>query len=594
MQDKEQEFLDFGAFSKSSQDDWITKVMQDIKGKEFTDLVWSDHPGLQLPPMAFFDAQRSEKVQPLEQESYNEDIQYGPRKWFTYEFITVQNEKEANADALTALNSGADGIHFKINANTRLDLLLKDILPAYCGLVFSGEYDLQALRNELEKYWAAHDMGQDSAVGFFDWDPLRDSLLNPNIRANQTLLNPFAGLVKSGGYKTLAIDTGLYADAGASLVHQIALGLHHTVAYLDEFTNLDVEPKLILDQMAFKVGMGSSFFPEIAKVKTLKLLLQRIAKAYGLSDWKPYVYAYTSCWSKSFYDVYVNMLRNTTETMSAILGGADALTVLPHNAGLNQPGPFDRRMSRNVSLILRDESHLDKIADPVAGAFYLEELIVQLSKAAWEAFLALEQKGSWRDNFNSGYLLKLVKDDRLKTMDAIAKRKKMLVGTNIYPNATDKAKQALEESRVEPLNDWQGRHASAEVEAFRLGLEKQGRKLLGLMMPLSKGFMTSARVNFTLSYLGVSGMELKEWEQEPLSAPYPDVDCIVLCGSDQDYSDQLPALLPKLKAKSRAKLFLAGDPGSNASLFREAGLDGWFSARSSVTDDLQHLISLID
>lgn len=593
MHNQQHEFLDFSAFSKISQDDWINKVIQDLKGKDFSSLEWSPQKDLQLPPMAFFDAQRRRKVQALEQESYNDDILYGPRKWLTYEFIRVEDEKESNAMALAALNNGADGIHFQIDQNTRLALLLKDILPAYCGLVFSGIFDPQGLGSELEKYWAAHDLGAARAFGFLDWDPLRDKLLNPGNQTDKMPSNPFAGLEHSGGYKTICIDTGLYADAGASLVHQIALGLHHTVAYLDEFTNLDIEPRLILNQMAFKLGIGTSFFPEIAKIKTLKLLLQRIAGAYAVADWEPFIYAYTSCWSKSFYDSYVNMLRNTTETMSAILGGADALTVFPHNSGLSKPGPFDRRMSRNVSLILRDESHLDKVADPVAGAFYLEELIVQLSEAAWNAFLELEQRGTWMDNFKSGHLLSLVNQDRTETMDAIAKRKKVVVGTNMYPNPDDKVMQVSEAFQVEPVQDWAGRHASAEVEKFRLNLEQSGRKLRGLMMPLSKGFMTSARMNFTLSYLGVSGMHLGEWDEEA-KPEMTEVDCLVLCGSDEDYVDQLPTLLPDLKSKGTAKIFLAGDPGSNASLFRQAGLDGWFSARSSVTEDLQHLISLID
>jgi methylmalonyl-CoA mutase len=593
MPDKEHRFLDLSAFNKQSQDDWIKKAIQDLRGKDFSSIEWSVQPGLALPPMAFFNALRREKIQSLEQESYSDDRQYGPRKWLTYEFILVENEKEANAEALASLNSGADGIHFQINRRTRLSLLLQDILPAYAGLVFSGDYDQDVLRSALEKYWGNHAMAADQAIGFVDWDPLRDQLLGRRSSTDAMIAPFFSGRPTSGGYKALTVDTGLYADAGASLVHQIALGLHHTVAYLDAFTD-DRFPVLnVLESMSFKVAMGSSFFPEIAKVKALKLLLQRIAGAYGVEHWKPYVYAHTSCWSKSFYDPYVNMLRNTTEAFSAILGGADALSVLPHNAGLVKPNPFDRRMSRNVSLILRDESYLDKIADPVAGAYYLEELILQLSEAAWEAFLALEEKGSWMENSASGYLLQLVNTDRSRTMEAIATRKKVVIGTNMYPNSADKVMNAHEGFRAEAEDGWRGRHASAEVEGFRMRLEKEGHKRHALMIPLSKGFMTSARMNFTLSYLGVSGIHLSEWDPE-MDGEWPLADCLVLCGSDEDYTQQLVDLLPKLKSKSPAKLFLAGDPGEQAAMFTRLGLDGWFSARSTVTEDLQHLISLID
>jgi methylmalonyl-CoA mutase len=223
----------------------------------------------------------------------------------------------------------------------------------------------------------------------------------------------------------------------------------------------------------------------------------------------------------------------------------------------------------------------------------MEELIAQMSEKAWKEFLDLEDRGSFLDNFRSGYLIQRVEEDRKRTMDAISVRKKVVVGTNMYPNPMDSAFLALNPKMVVPTEDWEGRHASAEVEGFRMRLEKAGRKLKGLMIPLSRGFMTSARMNFTASYLGVAGMELREWEGTP-EQKWPEVDCFVICGSDEDYKDQLPAMLKKIKKVSEAKIFLAGDPGSEASSYQEAGLGGWFSARSTVTEDLQRLISLMD
>ena len=583
--------LAFHEFPGTSEADWLQKVKSDLKDTPLDTLNWRIADGIRMPAMAFMNKERHQALRSLEQSTYSDDPAYGPRKWFNYEYVVVDDAKAANQQALQALEMGADGVYFQLEEEVDLQVLLQGILPAYCGLAFKTPFSPDALFQSLSDFYTAQQVNMQEAEGFIAFDPIKTAILKPGIAFKKQLVNYVSEVIKRGGYKAFSVDAGLYSDAGANTVQQITLALHHTVAYLDMLTDAGIPAQQALDSMVFQMGTGTSYFPEIAKFRAYRALLKRIANAYGSTDWEPYLFGYSSQWSKSFYDPYVNMLRNTTETMSSILGGVNGLSTFPHNTGIAQPGSSDRRMSRNVSLLLREESYFDKVADPVAGSYYLEELTTQLMEQSWTLFLALEAQGSWEDNLASGYLLGLVKQARMEQQIAIGKRKQILVGTNMHPNPKDTAARLEAPEFIEPTHPWHPRHATAEIEAFRRKMEGRKVPIRGYMLPLSQGFMTAARLNFSLSYLGVAGIALQEWEG-PI-ADMPPADLVVLCGSDEDYVKDGIRIIHSLKESTSAKIFLAGDPGEHKAPLVEAGLDGWFSARSNVTEDLQQLLALI-
>ncbi len=192
--------------------------------------------------------------------------------------------------------------------------------------------------------------------------------------------------------------------------------------------------------------MGSNYFMEMAKLRAYRLLWANITNAYGLNDannGKMKMHLTNATYNLSVYDPYVNMLRTTTSSMSAILGGADSLTVLPFDVPYETPTAFAERIARNQQLVIKEESYFDKVGDPAAGSYYIESLTDSLIKAAWELFLEIQEKGGYLEAVKQGFIQEQIKESAQKRDMQIANRREIILGTNQYPNAGEQIKQNL-------------------------------------------------------------------------------------------------------------------------------------------------------
>lgn len=580
--------ISFSEFPSSSQEQWRQVVEKDLKGKPFEQLIWTGFEGISMPPMAFFDEGVAERMKNLQNAGFNSDPAYGPRKWFYLEKIDAKNAKKANKAALAALENGADGVWFLNAKATDMQILMQGIMPQYCSLCFSPAGDYVDFWKKLDGYYSGEKLQIDALQGFLDIDPLREAALDKSDHQLSNI-NSLLTLAKNGGgVKVFTVDTALYANAGADAALQIALGLHHLVAYADILTDEGNSANQIFNAIQLKAAVGGEYFIEIAKLRAFSHMASLIAAKYGVQVKFP-MHVEGSLWSKAFYDPYVNMLRNTTEAMSAILGGADSLSTPPHIFGLEEESSFGNRMSRNISLILREESYFDKVADPVAGSFYIEQLTDSLIQKSHQLFLELESKGSYLENLKSGYLVGLVEAKRREKQKAIAIGKSNYIGTNIFPNSSDTASQAIMPELAINSDGLAPRHGVAEIEQLRMELETSEKIPEAVLWPLSKGFMTSARINFCLSYLGVAGIEIREWVE---GAPTSNADFVVFCGADEDYALLDSELIAKVKARFGAIMVLAGLPADHTERLSAAGIEAFIHAKSSVTDDLKALLSL--
>ena len=244
-------------------------------------------------------------------------------------------------------------------------------------------------------------------------------------------------MIKSNSpIKTIGISGFAYNNAGASAVQELAFTFATAVEYLNEMASRGLKVDDSAKRIKFTFGIGSFYFMEIAKLRAARLLWGKILEAYGVKNEnrKIFIHGKTSQFNQTFFDPFVNSLRTTTEAFSAIVGGVDSLQTNAYDESFNVPDDFSRRLARNTQIILKEESHLDQVIDPVGGSFFVEKLTDDIANAAWKLFQTIEEKGGMLKSIQSGF----VQDEITKVADAkkkdFAKRKSVLVGTNMYAN----------------------------------------------------------------------------------------------------------------------------------------------------------------
>lgn len=307
--------------------------------------------------------------------------------------------------------------------------------------------------------------------------------------------------------KITGVSTLPYHNSGASSVQEIAIALSTGVDYIDEMKKRGISVNFIAGSLVFRFGIGSDFFMEVAKLRASRVLWNKIVEAYGgeKKSRKMFIHGETSTFNQTKYDPYVNMLRTTTEAFSALAGGVNRLTTNTFDLIYGPPDNFSRRNARNVQMILKEESHLDKIIDPAAGSYYVEKLTDEIIKKSWELFLEIEEKGGVKKGLKTGFIQQLIeKTAKLKGKN-LSKQKRILVGTNMYSNIgegkikrTGQGEKELLQKRVEeiavfkedPLRSKLGK----EFEKILVSIKKGGKEIIDLGSLLFEGGATLQEV----------------------------------------------------------------------------------------------------
>ncbi|MGQ9643443.1 MAG: methylmalonyl-CoA mutase family protein [Ignavibacterium sp.] len=236
--------------------------------------------------------------------------------------------------------------------------------------------------------------------------------------------------------RTIGISGMNYNNAGANAVQELAFVFSTAVEYLEEMLNRGLAIEEVVMRMKFSFGISSFYFMEIAKLRAAKILWNQILKLYNVPEEsrKIYIHGITTQYNQTLIDPYVNMLRTTTEAFSAVIGGIDALTTNPFDEVFNIPDNFSRRISRNTQIILKEESHLDQVIDPAAGSFFVEHLTAQLAESSWQLIQQIDEMGGMFKAIESGFVQEEVNKIAEARKKDYAKRKSILVGTNMYAN----------------------------------------------------------------------------------------------------------------------------------------------------------------
>ena len=364
------------------------------------------------------------------------------------------------------------------------------------------------------------------------------------------------------------------AEAGANAVQQLgyalAAGVERLAALADAST-LEEAARSI----EFVFAVGSTYFLEIAKLRAARLIWAQAVAAFGPADTQcalTRISVRTTRLNKSVYDPYTNLLRVTTEALAAAVGGCDRLTV--------EPFGFDQHLAVNVGRILRHEAHVDAVADPAGGSYYIEALTDSLARAAWKLFQEVEAAGGYSQALKSGAIASALETSRARLEKAVASRYRTLVGVNNYPDLKEKTAEATAPAE-----------SGAAFPAFRLAeafenirrrterhAAKAGRVPKVLLLKRGDLKMRMARANFSFNFFGCAGFDVIEAEEYAGAG----ADLIVLCSSDAEYL----ALAQEVCPAAGVPVIVAGNPKEQIDALKAAGVAGFLHIQSDAVQTL--------
>lgn len=231
---------------------------------------------------------------------------------------------------------------------------------------------------------------------------------------------------------SILLDLTVYKSKGASIATELSLALHHVLEYMDAFTEKSLSSEEAAKNLSFALAFGNSYFSEIAKGRAFRYLVSKLFSAYGI-DKEIHVVGLGSDYYLTNKDAHTNLLRTTTQAMSAVLGGCDKIYIpaFDENANTSELG---KRMSRNIQLILKEESHFGKIIDASSGSYYIEKLTADFAEKAWNQFIEIESKGGLINILESGSLKEILEKDRIGRVKKYRSGERMLLGVNKFQN----------------------------------------------------------------------------------------------------------------------------------------------------------------
>jgi methylmalonyl-CoA mutase len=357
------------SFESANKKSWTVVATLEIDGKNPDEaLAWSED-GLAF--RAYYD--KNDVTDLSNQNNFQlppaADLFSGPRAWVNLPGIEVANEKEANANALSQLAAGADGILFDVRGKEllNLDFLLNQIDWQYCSISFRTNTS-NSISENLSKYIQQKKYDPSVLTGSIFWD-------DDNGKNNVSEL-PLADCKKIQ-------SLGLVINASTP-TKEISEALVKGVHLLDRLTGNGIDISIAIQQIAFSIPVSTNFFIEIAKLKALRILWFQVARAYGEEDYQPsnlHLHIRSEKWRDERYEPNANMLKSTIASLAAVLGGCNSITVYAEDDSSTM-----NRIARNISNVLREESYIDKVADATAGAYAIEKMVDEIAQASWLDF----------------------------------------------------------------------------------------------------------------------------------------------------------------------------------------------------------------
>ena len=592
MNTDERLFLDFRPITKT---EWIAKIQKDLKGKPFEKLFWQPEKDLSVSP--FFMQEDIKNLPHINDELSQNSLKATQAGWITNEHFNLNSTKLL--DELSAgLQNDVTGFTITVSEQAL------PILPAFFKFIETHHHQIrkisfsgsnQALKKLTEQHSLAEIIRKNTEILF----SFRFNFLSELTRdGKQSLTTDFIPLLQKqfasySNVRYLTVNADYFYNAGSSIIQELAYTLGITKHYLSFFNSADDA----CSHITFLFAIGSNYFVEIAKLRAFRILWSKLLSLHDSSFNTPeqiFIGSETAMLNKTIYDPFVNMLRNTTEAMAAIIGGTNELTVLPFNFLFKTNDDFGKRIARNVQHLLRYETHLDKTQDISAGSYYIENLTHILAEKAWQLFTDNESEGGYETLFQNGIIKHTIEQNAHQLTNKFNSREKVLVGINNYPNISETILEKINNGEIkqEPDNNKGLRffRLAQNLETLRLSFEKSfPERTKAFLFTYGNLAMRRARAGFALNFLGAAGFDIYDNNgfssiDEGMTAfEKSDADILVVCSSDEEYPEILPTIVNHIRDKI---VIVAGNPKN---ITVSANVDYYIYAGSNILDTLQKI-----
>lgn len=577
----------FSDFKPVTKQEWMDKVNIDLKGEDFNrKLVWKHINGIDFQP--FYCAEDASEHLANTGENAGALI--------NYRTIQVISAESGNKQALKAINEGVTGLIFDLKESVSVTTLLKHIDINKIAVSFILMEDCIGFVKDFFDFSDQNISNNKNLRGYFDLGIISNYVTtgHHNMLQFETLKHLINVSKEYPNFKVITISGTAYLDSGSNQVQEVAYTLNSLIYVIEHCLERDVDIESIFNNLHVELAIGSEYFIEIGKFRAFNSLLHEIAKTYGVLNFKHTLTAKTSIWSKSVTDAHTNLLRATTENMSAILGNVDGVLIDAYDKEFNNPSDFSTRIASNITTILKEESYFGKVANPVDGSYYIEEVSAKIAEKALELFKTIEAFGGFYKAFEAELIQQQITEMRQEKIKLISQRRLPMVGVNKYPNLMETVpSKVLSAGANTNSKVLMPRRASLEIEAIRKVteqiVEKTGKRPRVELVSFGNLTMRKARAAFSYDFMGVSGFEI--WQEKSYDSAkqaagrsaLTESEVVVICSSDADYAESALLFVETFRDINSDKvLLLAGNPIDIMDALSNAGLDGCIHLKSDV------------
>ena len=598
---------------------WKEKIVADLKGADFDKkLVWRTSEGFNVQPYY-----RQEDLKGLKttvsapgQFPYVRGTKTHNEWAIRQNICATKNARKANAKALDILNKGVTSLGFCLNAEKLSYRYIKTLLEGIKLDAVAINFNVCAckapeLANILVRLVGRSGYDFKAVTGSINVDPIKNMLLKGKPLTKEQVAEKIVATVKAAktlvNYRVVGVNSVALNNSGAYCAQELAYALAWGAEYMTMMTEAGLPNYLAARSIRFNMGIGGNYFMELAKFRAARLLWAKIVEAYKAPVFtaalkeaaKMNVSAETSRFNMTIFDAYVNMLRTQTETMSAALAGVDEIVVTPFDATYEEPTEFAERIARNQQLLLKEESHFDKVVDPAAGSYYIENLTNSIAEEAWKQFLAIQEEGGMYELVAAGKVQEAMAATLKARLSDVAKRKEVILGSNQFPNFTEKAGKKIKEVAcgcccAKPENaiaTLPVARAAEEFEALRLETEAAKKQPVAFMLTIGNLAMRIARAQFSCNFFACAGYKVidnngfKSVAEGIKAARKAKADIIVLCSSDDEYATYAPQAWLQLE-DAKEVFVVAGAPACTEDL-QKLGIENFINVRVNVLETLK-------
>jgi methylmalonyl-CoA mutase len=534
---------------------WEHAIRETVTGPEYpAKLIWHPEEGLAVKP--YYRAEDLKGLQFLDAGPGEFPFVRGTRVmggWRIRERVHAADPEEANRAACAAVRAGAEEIAFcraMIASSSDVALLLENLdeIPVHFEGISQGSARIviERLRQRPHK-----------AMVSADFDPLADSDFSADLLA-----------AAPSGFRPFVIHAEDFQERAAGSIEEVGFAISAGADFLDQMVERGASVDLIAESVVFSFAMGPEFFVQIAKLRAFRMVWAKVVQSFGgnRQSARAMLHARTAEWNKTIYDPHLNILRATTETISAILGGVESISVAAFDECYKEPDESSRRLARNTQIILKQEAHLARVADATGGSYLIEAVTNAIALRAWALFQELESAGGFQKARASGTVSSVLERHEQSRQEAVDHRHLVLTGTNRFANPAEKMLEVGGPLRRQP-----SKRVASHFEDLRL---RTGRAERGGIAPnivlaeIGDPKMRKARSQFAADFLACAGLRAKPKRFEnPADIAASGAQVLVICSSDAEYLPIVQELMPKLQAKgNQPHLLVAGNPDTRDAL----------------------------